>query len=77
MEPEVTPKVEDWGVFAWISARWTEVVTTALNGCARWTADFADSFLPEQDRRNRPLTYQVSDSNCGISDLYIQLGLIA
>jgi hypothetical protein len=76
--------VEDWGVFAWISARWTEVVTRALFGCARWTSDRCSDFLESAEQhereRSRLSIYQVSlsmISNRCISDLHIQLAPIA
>ena len=70
------------GVFAWISARWTQVVTTVLFGCARWTSDRCTDFLEHQElgRKSRLPTYQVSltmISNFCISDLYIHLASIA
>ena len=85
MQQEVTPTVEDWGIFAWISACWTEVVTRALFGCARWTSDCCSDFLEraeqrERERRSRLPIYQVSlstISNCCTSDLHIQLAPVA
>jgi len=76
------PTVEDWGVFAWISACWTEIVTRALFGCARWTSDHCSDFLEhaEQRERERRSHFQVSlsmISDCCISDLHIQLTPIA